>query len=923
MAIIYNKHSKYVAADSKIRVELNDNGIYFRRAEDQNLTLNSIWNEIPIDSVEIDSVSLPFTKLNFSFQHPFKTGDKVVVYHTPNPFQPTAGAQSYNGNYTVVESFNDNGQNEHYVVVDMVVTTPFNISDATIANTIKVSSSENPYNFNLTPLLKNKVESSIQNVSTNYDGSSNVFDYRYLMGKDYTPQYDIKGIAFESGNVSFILEASNTQVDTDLKIGDEIFITLDDRIWDYDDNLFDSGTLGFTSSNTHYIREGLKIFSNGQITEPSYNGEHFVDSILSQASIRTTTPFINSTPAEGGKIIYQPYPEWNKKRVKITGRSTFNGDATLITDLPWIQNDPNVTGTITKFGDKKESIKDEETDYQLLLNSTFDYKDFSSDQMDEYVIKNLSIPLNIDTNDNNIATIRNLPNERLKYSLISKEAKEHILIYNDSDIDNLVIDFLDRDKNLLGELEYSYNFPLNSRYFPISIKDLLTQSETVVLGNPLSQIQDDVYYYEVKLKGTTNKAVYFPDDTNTFNRQLVTDTQFLMPQNGNSETQWSSYILMDLSEIQSGSSQTYHVITIDDMIISLDYDSVNSNIPIVNVDNPSGAGNTQFNLDTTYTEDSDGSLFLLYISRDEATGDHTIGLTNRSYLDFPDVTQKLTGETYGGVISLGNIPVGLNPTITTQPFIGTIYWFNIYDTLTKATLSTFDDKFGGATSPNTWYAYDENNTDQMADLYSWWDFNEGEIWQSGTYQKFADRYDSLSSVGNLIDMVDSGKVATPAVKDNLTNDNRDGILSNKTLYKVDKRCERWLNPYNLSFVDSLGSLTSIPFKMKNKEFIESSKSSYYKETDLSSDTDIKKGGDTTYHNKSRSSYELTTDLYTPTIDSNTEIKDLLRSTEVYLQKGDDLIGVTVDTDSIEIKDIDDSVWSYTIRVVENIDNHRS
>lgn len=905
MAIIFNKQpSTYISSDSPILMTITDTDPF----SDQRISVNSMFDEQVIDSIILDSVALPFSRIDFTFEHNFKVGERVVVYHTTTPTQ-----KSYNGEYLVTKSVNDSSSNEFYIVIDLIITEPFTLNDAIVSKTIKTSSDLNPASMDLSPVLKNKVSSSIQSSEFPYTGESNVWKHKYFVGREYTPQYNITGIVFETGNVSFLLDTN----DDNINIGDEIFIEIDDKLWEYDDNFFDSNKLSFDSTNDHKLRVGIPIFVNGQITEPSYNGRHIVDDILSATSIRTTSTFTTSTPAEGGTIIYQAYPEWNRKRVIVQGKSTFGGNTTIITNLLWYQNDANVTGKITKLGDKVKTINDLTTTPRYLYNSSFDYLNYSIDQMDDYVIKQPSIALEIDYTDNNISTTRNLPTERDVYSLIPKEGDEHVLIHTPGGTtdQSVSIDFLDKDKSLLSTIEYSLLSNVISQYFPVSIKSLLVNSGTVISGDPLSVIEDNVYFYKVRVNGSFNRAVYFPNDVGTQSRQLITPNTFPMPTN-NLDTQWSMYMLMDLTEVMNLSTSTNHAVTLDDLIISLSWNSVNGNFDQVVVYNDGNSTQYNINIDTLFTDSNDGSLFLLYVERDQNLGDLRVGLTNRSYDDFPTELTKEVGATYGGRMSLGNTYLsGTTP----FGFIGTIYWMNIYSTLGKKQLTDFNNAFGGV---GNWQGFDPNNTDQQTDLYSWFDFDEGELYSNSQFADNEPRYDSLSQPFTLITLNDVSKYGTPAVEDTVTESSISNLLSNELLYRVDKRCERYQNPIYLSFIDSLGALTSIAFKMKNKSFIESSKSSYYKQPLV--DQTIPTGGDTVYHTKSRRSWTLTTDIFTEQINANLFFEDLMKSNEQYIRIDNETqyIPVTVDTDSLEIMDSDDGVWTYTFDVIEKIDNHR-
>jgi hypothetical protein len=94
-------------------------------------------------------------------------------------------------------------------------------------------------------------------------------------------------------------------------IGETINLELDQYVWNYLDNFFITGNVGYTSSNVHWLRPGQQIQVAGQITNPSYNGPNRVESVPTTTSIRTDRGWIQNTPTEGGFITYDLRPEWN------------------------------------------------------------------------------------------------------------------------------------------------------------------------------------------------------------------------------------------------------------------------------------------------------------------------------------------------------------------------------------------------------------------------------------------------------------------------------------------------------------------------------------------------------------------------------------------------------------------------------------
>ena len=897
--MIFNKvPGKYIASDNPILVGFESSTTSYL---DQRLTLNTIFEEVPIDNMTLDSVSLPYSRIDFPFGHNFTQGDTVLLYHS---------AGDYNGNYIVTESVNDSGPSDYYIVINLILTIPFDFDRANLGKTIKVSADKNPYTFDVSPVLKNKVFAEIQNTTLNYDGNSNKWDHRYLIGRDYNVQYNITDQVIYSGKVGFKTDVPFAiSSDFRLQIGDEILLDIDDRVWEYDDNIFSASLLGFTSTNPHYLRENIPIFVNGQITEPSYNGKKVVDSILSTTSIQTRSQYVDSTPVEGGQIVYQAYPELNKRRVKITGFGLDGGypnDMIVIrTDIPWIQNDPGIRGTATKMGDRFKTVNENSTERRILFNSSFEYTNYDPNAMADYVIKPFSIWDNITSLSNNISSIRNIDSQRENYNFIPFDGKEHLLINDDnSGVDKVRVTFKDRQRNVISIVEYQISLE-GSVYYPVSIKDLLLNtSGNVTTGDPLSVIQNDVYYYEVDLLGDPNKALYFPNDGNGVNRELRTPRDFSLP------AEYTNYLLFDSSEIQTNGTGVYDLITIDDTSLSLVYDNINQEFTDIRYLNDGTTYDIALTNPSVNCDVSNGDFFMFYIKMDTIGTNIDVGLANVDLESMPISSLNLIAPEYSS-------PLIFNPSGAGLPFVGTIYYFATFveDSIRQG--STFLNTFGYLLPMGGLKGFDLSNTTQQNNIYTWWDFNEGSLYDPFNYAPNQDRYESL----NGIRLIDYKKYGSPALE-SITINEYGNLMSNPTLYQVDKRCGDYQLPIYLSFVDSLGSLTSIPFKMKNKKYLETNKSSYYKQTDLTGT--IKKGGQSNYHVKSRRVYTLITDFYTEQTNDNVTIEDLFKSIQVYihLPASDELIPCNITNDSIEMFTSDDGVFNYQFDVMESIDNHR-
>jgi hypothetical protein len=152
------------------------------------------------------------------------------------------------------------------------------------------------------------------------------------------------------------------------------------------------------------------------------------------------------------------------------------------------------------------------------------------------------------------------------------------------------------------------------------------------------------------------------------------------------------------------------------------------------------------------------------------------------------------------------------------------------------------------------------------------------------------------------------------------------VISNPVWFEVNTDCSRF-ELYHLMWKDSYGSWISYPLKYIQKNITEFERKNYYQKEGRfnSSDEfgyDTFGKGDTTYYSRSRDKMILNSGWVEEF--ENDILKDMLESTEVYVQTPDnDLLACVVNTNSQEFKKRDtDYLFNYQFEVRLSNNNYR-
>jgi len=241
------------------------------------------------------------------------------------------------------------------------------------------------------------------------------------------------------------------------QIGDQINIQMDPFIWEYADNIFASGNVGFTSSNDHYLREGDDIFVRDQITHPQYNGPTKVREVLTSNSIRTFKSWASSTPAEAGIITYQLRPEWNKKATVV---DIFQDSPNwfVVFDIDIVPGDPFYN--TSDFADLNGELIDQRPNIIPNIAQSTLKRAYATDEEDMVPIVN--------------GKLSTIINNRVP---ISKSGRTHLAVHVAPPLDWDFIpafdySFYDKSGALIGTFSQTVINNGNDYYIPVAIEDL-------------------------------------------------------------------------------------------------------------------------------------------------------------------------------------------------------------------------------------------------------------------------------------------------------------------------------------------------------------------------------------------------------------------------------------------------------------------
>lgn len=814
--------------------------------DNERYTFNIIdlQSQLPITNITVDTNSVPNSIITFTGPHQFVKGQTVVIRHNDG---------IYNGYYEVLNAVNDSTLSIYNITISLILTVPFTFSGAFVSNTTTLRSDIPKMNLN--PYYRNFTDSiMLVDQTLEYQSLETKYIHEILIGREYDYEVNILGKIFDSGNVGFIVsDISN------FKIGDDVLINIDERIWEYDDNQFETGNVAFSGSSNHYLRTGIPIWVNGQITHPHYNGRTRVKSVISPTEVETDLTWVSSTPTEGGQIIAQLYPEFNNRKATITGFTTFGLDDVILTNLPWVQSDPNVTGKAIRLGDKLRTINEVTSQQFTVYNGTS--KDDLTANAEPYVLKSF-IPNIIDVTDNHISTARS--DNQYRHT-ISRDSKEHLLIHFEPNISSasLVVESYDGSNTQIGYTEFPITIPLNDMKIPVGLSDLTTNPN--YSGDDISSIITDIDHYTIYVNALVNKAAYFPDDINTPNRSLGTL--------GTAAIGLPVILYALVSDVG------------DNCEINFKLNQAEISMKLT------GSNITQIDVDTPNESLTDSSMSI-DMSDERLIAIRMLTTTYINIMIYSDnTTFTLIDFNLIDPLSFSDLK------IMDTNYVGNLHWVGIYQESNYKPLTNFGG-FGN------WLNYPA--VDQT-DILLWWSMNEGNIWNPFiTSYPTANRIDELANVT----LIDTGGI--PALGDNLTG-TAIQEFSMPITYQLPRYCLGYRNDVELIFLDSKGSYITVPFKALNRQFVDVNKQTYYDNT----------VGDIITNSKQRKRWELSSDVvselelptYVEMMNSTVYYLHEFETGEV--------TKCTVDDTSLEITNNDyNGVITYELAVIESKDTRR-
>jgi len=494
----------YMAGYSAIPIRISDSASTI--TEQYKYVINILWDKLQVDSITYTSQSI----LGFTSVHNFKKGDTVFIQDSNDP--------NYSGYYIIsqIPSSTQIAINEFLSL---------GVSNMFIGKVIKYRlrpDLEGEAKIDLSNTIKDFVTQDLEDVNEVYEAPNTVFGYDLSIGTEQRALYYFEDNLFISGGTVGFLNTDITDPDdVPLNIGDSIYIQQYEDVWNYYDNFFSTGNVGFTSTTqTHNFRTGTTVNVTGQVTNPSYNGFKTVTSVPDSYSLVTDQPWIVGTPVEGGTITGMARPEYNGNAtvLDIYYEPLLSG-VVVATNKIWTDGTSPIGGYIRSLNREEKSIYDiERINNKKAYNARFTNLEYSVDAFNEYVVKPIVIPTN-PPSDNNISTIlRGTYKHRIEQS-----TKSWLLVHKE-EVDpqydgEPFFDFYNSNGTLLLKCKLSGSASMYDYHYPVGIDQLLNSTSLVTIsGTPLSGITSDISYYRTYLGDPVNSLI-----TNTIFFELNDD----------------------------------------------------------------------------------------------------------------------------------------------------------------------------------------------------------------------------------------------------------------------------------------------------------------------------------------------------------------------------------------------------------------
>ena len=460
--------------------------IYSNQWDQQDLfkyIVNVCWNTVTITADQSINIGNDvYTLLTSSTPHLFELGDTILLDDSINGGQFTG--------YYIIQKIISSTQ----FAIDLIPGVPFAGSGFTCSNVLKWKLAPDLDGYgkiDLSNSLKDFVTQNLTGQSQNYglvyEGDDTKFCYSIFCGSEqnYTFQFDDN--LFSGGSVGFYSSGTTSLSGVPFQVGDVIVVNQDVVEWPYTDNYFSSGSVGFTGSTQHSFLPGQQVTITGQQTYPFYNG---VSSILSVTTngLVINKAFQGSSPVEPGFVYGVPRPEYNATCTitQIFVDPTYG--VVIITDIPYTTPSVQIPGII-QYADGQ--ITENPIELKLtgfcVYNSYINNQDYSLTAFDPYVVQTRSF------SGNNISTILNQDN----CYRIEPNTNMFLLthITGNTYVDGLLYNFYN-GSTLLGVIRVPK--PTNSLdwYSPVGLLQL-SQSTYTDVGGTFSSYSGNVTNYTV------------------------------------------------------------------------------------------------------------------------------------------------------------------------------------------------------------------------------------------------------------------------------------------------------------------------------------------------------------------------------------------------------------------------------------------
>ncbi len=317
-----------------------------------------------------------YTKLTFATAHPYKLGDTLFIKDSTDLFTDF---------YTVMQVLSTTS-----IIIDLNYT--ITITPPLVYHVIPYKLSPDPdghAKLDLGNTLKNYVTQNLHDLNDCFAGDNTKFSYEILCGSENKGLFTFHDNSFEAaGAVGFVNSALTATTQVQFSIGDEIIIKQDLYAWQYQDNFFSSGNLGFTGITDSSIWEsGDTINVTGQITRPDLNGITTIKSVGLNSIVTNKGITSLNTPVEGGVIYGTPLPEYNVVTTITNIVYSAGTGVIIVTDIPFSDSSPAIGGTIKASDGKLLTNWDGPAITGLsVFNSYVTQQDYTLTDMDKFIL---------------------------------------------------------------------------------------------------------------------------------------------------------------------------------------------------------------------------------------------------------------------------------------------------------------------------------------------------------------------------------------------------------------------------------------------------------------------------------------------------------------------------------------------------------